>query len=165
MASQRSVASFLFFMTALLTLRSIDVAFCGEAERSPKATQELAVDPVASPTPEAEGIVPDSLAEEELLINAQEEAQLGDSFMYEDSDHDSDHRRMVERPITTKRLYTTRGTARADPRRNTLKTTKLLSVGALLLVAALAVAFKGKLWPSEDDEESDEEDERQPDDH
>lgn len=149
MTSKRPVASFLFFLAALW---STDVVFCSGSEATQGAPEELPGHPVSSPDPQAGGVIPDISAADRLLSNLQAEAQLADEFV----DEDSESRRGDERPRTTKRLYTTKGSVRAAARNSSPTKAKLLSLAAALLVATLAVAFKGTLWaPEEDEEEED----------
>lgn len=155
MTWQRPVASFLFFAVASVALWCTDVALCGGAE----ATDSQLVHPIESPAPQGENVEPDVSAEDRHPSSVQEEVQASDHFV---DGEETNSMRVAERPRTTKRLYTTRGTIRADSRRKTLTKVKLLSLAALLAAATLALAFKGKLWASEEDEESEEEDMKQP---
>lgn len=154
MTSKRPVASFLFFLAALW---SIDVVFCSGSEATPGAREELPGHPVGGPAPQTEGVIPDISAGDKHQSNSEENAQLADEFV----DDDSESRREDERPRTTKRLYTTKGSVRAATRNSSLTKAKLLSLAAVLLVSTLVVAFKGTLWAPEEDEESEEEDPQQ----
>ncbi|KAL8432446.1 hypothetical protein ACSSS7_004627 [Eimeria intestinalis] len=60
-----------------------------------------------------------------------------------------------ERPMTTKRLYTTRRTNQsAAAGSQQLAKLKLAALGAAVLLAVLAVAFRGKFANDDDDDDS-----------
>ncbi|KAL8452860.1 hypothetical protein Emed_001158 [Eimeria media] len=84
-----------------------------------------------------------------------EEEDEGDGYMRDAAGSGVDRPR-DERPRTTKRLYTTRRTNQATnaARNQQLVKLKLAAFGAVVLLALLAVAFRGKFASDDDEDDS-----------
>ncbi|KAL8443076.1 hypothetical protein Emag_006103 [Eimeria magna] len=146
----RPAAVVLLLSAALLALEGPYSSLCSASAADEALPDALEVE---APAEGEEAAFPYDANENEPLSG--EEDDEADGFLRDAAGGAMDRPR-DERPMTTKRLYTTRRTnqSASASRSQQLAKLKLAALGAVVLLAVLAVAFRGKFANDEEDDDS-----------